>query len=165
MPESQWKGYAASTAGSVILVAQFVSWPIVGIGRVTWLAATGVVLLLVGLALAAVATLQLRGRGATIKGGGFDETTQLVDTGLYAVVRHPQYLSWPVMSLALVLITQHLAVAIAGAASVVLLCVDLGKADSEGLDRFGDAYSDYMARVPGWNPIAGVWRLLRRRSK
>lgn len=162
MSENQWKGYAASTAGSILLVAEFVLWPVLGFGRVNWLAAAGVVLLLVGLAFAVLPALELRRRGGMAEGGSFGDTTRLVDTGLYSVVRHPQYLSWPVMSLALILITQHWIVAVTGAVSVILLAIDLGKSDSEGLEKFGDAYREYMARVPGWNPIAGVWRVLRR---
>ena len=163
MAESQWKGYAASTLGSIVLLAQFALWPVVGFGPIVWVVIAGVLLLLIGLAFAVLPVFELRRHGGVAEGGGFGDTTRLVDTGIYAIVRHPQYLSWPVMSLALVLITQHWVVALAGLVSVLLLTVDLGKSDSEGLEKFGDAYREYMARVPGWNPIAGAWRLLRRR--
>ena len=103
-------------------------------------------------------------QGGVAKGESFTETTVLVDTGLDAIVRHPQYIGLLTMGTALMLIVQHWSAVALGAASIGLSCVDSRKVErEEGADKFGNAYLEYMVRVPEWNPLAGVWRWLRRR--
>jgi protein-S-isoprenylcysteine O-methyltransferase Ste14 len=58
--------------------------------------------------------------GGVPKGKGYVNTTILVDRGVYAVVRHPQYLAGMLMGLALSLIAQHWAVTKLGVASILL---------------------------------------------
>lgn len=48
--------------------------------------------------------------------------------------------------------------------SSVLFCKDFREVDSSDIAKFGDAYRDYMERVPGWNPVAGVWRWIREKT-
>ena len=91
------------------------------------------------------------------------ETTRLVDTGLYAIVRHPQFVAWPLMCLAVALVSQHPVVIGLGAAGFVLSCVGFHRADEQGIEQFGDEYRAYMERVPAWNFVAGCWRWARRR--
>lgn len=98
------------------------------------------------------------------KGKSHIKTTMLVDTGIYAIIRHPQFISWPTFSAALMLIVQQWLVVALGAASIVLFCKDFREVDSSEIEKFGDEYRDYMERVPGWNPVAGVWRWIRRES-
>jgi protein-S-isoprenylcysteine O-methyltransferase Ste14 len=117
----------------------------------------------VGVAFAWVPIFQFKRQGGVAKGESYVKTTVLVDTGLYAIVRHPQFVSWPMFSIAVALIVQRWPVAALAAASIVLFCLDFRKMDASDTDKFGDAYREYMERVPGWNPIAGVWRWMRRK--
>ena len=61
-------------------------------------------------------------RGSVPKGKSFVHTTQLVDTGIYAVVRHPQYLGG-ILSIfvATVLFYPHWLFAILGIPGVAIL--------------------------------------------
>jgi len=165
MRDWQWKKYWASTAGTGLILAQIVLWAIYGSGDIRWLALVGVALWCVGVIFAWVPILQLKRQGGVTKGDSYVKTTVLVDTGLYAIVRHPQFLSWPMFSVAVALIVQRWPVSVVGAVSVVLVCLDFRKADEGGIEKFGDAYREYMKRVPAWNPIAGVWRWIRRRTR
>ena len=62
---------------------------------------------------------QLKRRGGVARGESYVKTTQLVDTGLYAIVRHPQFVAWPLMSVALALVSQHPIVIVMGAVAFV----------------------------------------------
>jgi len=156
--------YWASTTGSVLTVTQIVLWIARGGGDIRWLALTGIVMWWVAVVFALVPIFRLKRRGGVTKGESYVKTTVLVDSGMYAVVRHPQFISWPMFNIALMLITQDWLVVGLGAVSILLFCLDFRKADASDIDKFGDAYRDYMELVPGWNPILGAWRWLRRRA-
>ena len=94
-------------------------------------------------------------------GRGVTETTEVVDSGLYGVIRHPLYLGWMLAYVALVLFAQHwleLFVAMVGIASVTFISE---QEERRMLAKFGDEYARYMQRVPKFNILAGVLRLLR----
>lgn len=163
MRDSQWKKYWASTAGTVLTLAEVALWIAFGSGNVTWLVIIGVVLWCMGIVFAWVPIFQFKRQGGVAKGDSYVKTTVLVDTGLYAIVRHPQFISWPMFSVAVVLIVQRWSVLGLAVASVVLFFLDFRKVDAKNVEKFGDAYREYMKRVPGWNPVLGVWRWTQRK--
>lgn len=100
-------------------------------------------------------------RGGVPKGKSYIHTTRLVDSGLYAIVRHPQYVSGILFNVSLMLLAQHWLIVGIGVLSAILIYWDILKADQEGLEQFGDAYREYMQRVPRANILLGLFRLLR----
>jgi protein-S-isoprenylcysteine O-methyltransferase Ste14 len=114
-----------------------------------------------GTVFAVVPIFTLRTRGRVPPGKSYMETTDLVDTGIYAIVRHPQSgTAGILLNLALALIGQHWLLVILAAVSIALLYIDLIKADQACIQKFGPDYEDYMKRVPGVNFLAGILRLL-----
>jgi protein-S-isoprenylcysteine O-methyltransferase Ste14 len=103
----------------------------------------------------------LRNKGGVQKGKSFVHTTILVDSSLYALVRHPQYLGWLLFNLALFLIAQHWVVIVIGLVSMLFVYILIVQADREGIQKFGDAYVHYMQRVPQINFILGALRYLK----
>ena len=103
-------------------------------------------------------------KGDVPKGKSYVHTTALVDTGIYAIVRHPQMgTAWLLMCVALMLITQHWASIALGIPAMVLAYLDVLKADQRCIKKFGDAYWRYMERVPRVNFVAGIIQLARHR--
>jgi protein-S-isoprenylcysteine O-methyltransferase Ste14 len=86
-------------------------------------------------------------RGGVSKEQEYVHTTVLVDSGIYAVVRHPQYLSFMLINVGLMLIAQHWLVIAMGAVAVVLNYIIALEADQAGIEKFGDAYRRYMQKV------------------
>jgi protein-S-isoprenylcysteine O-methyltransferase Ste14 len=110
--------------------------------------------------------ITFRRKGGVAKGESYMKTTVLVDTGIYAVVRHPQGgTAWLLMNLGSMLIAQHWSSAVLGLASMVLVYLDTLKADRYCIEKFGDAYKQYMKRVPRVNFGAGIIRLMQRRHQ
>ena len=125
----------------------------------------GWVLWAVGVVFAIVPILTLRTRGRVPEGKSYMETTTLVDTGIYALVRHPQGGTAGILfNLALPLIGQHWLLAVLGVVGMALIYADTFRADEGCIEKFGQAYADYMQRVPSVNFVAGMVRLLRRRG-
>jgi protein-S-isoprenylcysteine O-methyltransferase Ste14 len=106
----------------------------------------------------------LRRRGGVAAGKSYVETTHLVDTSLYAIVRHPQYLAGILFNVSMMLLAQHWLVVLLGVISAVLIYADIQAADREGIEKFGDKYRRYMQRAPQVNFLLGSVRLLRRKK-
>ena len=106
-----------------------------------------------------------RKKGGVAKGKSYVHTTVLVDSGIYTVVRHPQFLAMALINLALMLIAQHWLIVIIGAVSMVLLYLMAIKAEQYLIGKFGDDYKRYMQRVPRMNVFAGLTRLARCRER
>jgi len=104
-------------------------------------------------------TFRLKG---SVKGRGYMHTTILVDSGIYSIVRHPQYLAGVFLSIALFLIAQHCLVAALGTVAVVIYYLDTYDEEKRCIDKFGESYKKYMKRVPRMNFILGIVRLIRR---
>jgi len=109
--------------------------------------------------------LAFRKKGGVSRGKSYIQTTVLVDSGIYALVRHPQYMSGALINLALILITQHGLIATIGVVAVVLNYFIALKADQELIEKFGHDYKRYMQKVPRMNFLAGLIRLVGRRNR
>ena len=160
--EPKW---IASWIATGLVIGQFVLVIVLGGGEIAWLRYAGFALWALATVFGWVPIVQFKKRGGVAKGDSYIKTTRLVDTGLYAIVRHPQFVAWPLMSVAVAFVSQHRAVVVMGVAGFVLGCVDFRKVDARNIDKFGDDYREYMEHVPGWNFIAGTWRWVVRRTR
>lgn len=119
----------------------------------------------VGLVLVFVPMVVLRAKGAPQKGKSFVHTTVVVDSGVYAVVRHPLYLGWSLMYVAVMFFSQHWLVVAIGGLGVACTALISGQEDRRLIEKFGAAYKAYMKSVPAMNLFAGTVRLLKRKRK
>ena len=99
------------------------------------------------------------------EGKSLMDTTVLVDSGTYAIVRHPQALGSILLMSASILISQHWLVAIAGVIMSASFYRVQVKHEKKLLVKFGDDYKRYMQKVPRINFVLGVIRLLQRRKR
>ena len=97
--------------------------------------------------------------GGVPKGRSYIRTTVLVDSGIYAIVRHPQFLAGMLINIAIILITQHWLIAIIGVTAMGLGYLDALRADQYLIEKFGDDYRHYMKAVPRMNFLLGLIRL------
>ena len=105
---------------------------------------------------------EFRKKGGVKKGKSYIHTTKLVDTGIYSIVRHPQYITWMLWAVAGMLLFQHWIVICLGIPIIPFTYLDLINADKDGIKKFGKDYKDYMQRVPRANFLAGLLRKLRK---
>jgi protein-S-isoprenylcysteine O-methyltransferase Ste14 len=110
--------------------------------------------------------ITFRRKGGVAKGESYMKTTVLVDTGIYAIVRHPQGgTAWLLLNLGVMLIARHWTSLVLGLVSMSLVYADAFKTDQYCIEKFGDDYKRYMQEVPRVNFLAGIIRLLRRRER
>ncbi len=99
-------------------------------------------------------------KGRVPQGESYVKTTRLVDTNIYSMVRHPQFLAGMLLSLAFILISQHWLVIILGIPIVIIFYLGGLEGDSSGIEKFGKKYEEYMMKVPRFNIILGIIRKL-----
>lgn len=132
-------------------------------GRIGWLVLAGWGVFGISAVLGWVPIFALRRRGGVAKRRSYVHTTQLVTTGLYAIVRHPQYLAGDFIAVAVMCITQHWSTIVVGGIAVVTNRLSMRKADRDLLDKFGEPYREYMGRVPRASLLLGFVRRAHRR--
>jgi len=108
--------------------------------------------------------IEFRKKGRVKKGRSYIHTTELVDTGIYSIVRHPQYVTFILWAIAGMLLFQHWIIIILGIPIIPLTYFDLIRADKDAIEKFGDDYKAYMKKVPRANFLLGIIRLLQRRK-
>ena len=104
-------------------------------------------------------------KGNVKKGESYVHTNKLVKTGLYSIIRHPQYTAGILLSLALIFVSQTIVIVLLGLGVIPLLYFDILKADEYNIKKFGEEYKEYMKNVPGINFILGIIRLIKIKSK
>ena len=119
------------------------------------LVAVGWIIFGVGASLYVLSTLTLIRKGVS----------NIVDSGIYGIIRHPMYLGGMVMFFSHVFLGQNWIVAV-GTIVAIACCYLITLSDEEqSLQKFGGDYKRYMQKVPRMNFVLGVIRLLRCRKE
>jgi len=125
----------------------------------------GWILLVFSVVIIFLAGGEFRKKGGAPKGKSIVNTTVLVDSGIYAVIRHPQYFGFILFVFALVLMSQHWLSVFSGVLGSALFYKDVLREEQMSVEKFGDDYQLYMQEVPRMNFLLGIIRLLQRRRK
>jgi protein-S-isoprenylcysteine O-methyltransferase Ste14 len=161
------KDYVLSLVWAPFLTAQIVlvfAFGLVSKTRFDALVYAGYAVWLVSAFLGWWPILYLKNRGGVSKGKSYVHTTALVTSGIYSIIRHPQYTAGILFSLALVLVSQHLIIAALGMVVSIVLYIDIIRADEHEIRKFGEEYVKYMKKVPRTNLVLGIIRRLRRKQ-
>ncbi|TFF68397.1 isoprenylcysteine carboxylmethyltransferase family protein [Candidatus Thorarchaeota archaeon] len=157
---------AISTVGGILFVAQILSclfnYNIYGMDV---LLVVGWPLLILGIFMMALPRLALAKSGGVGEGKSWVQTTVLVDTGIYGVVRHPLYVGWLLDIIALGIISQSWVTILLGIGPFLMVYYFIEGEDGSNAEKFGDAYLDYSRKVPKVNFVAGLIRYFGRRRR
>ena len=125
----------------------------------------GAVVWLFGMVLVMAPIIMFPRKGGVPKGKSFVRTTQLVDTGIYALVRHPQY-TGGVYSIFIttVLLYPHWLFLLLGSIGIFVIYMSCREEDQRLIQQFGENYLAYMKRVPRMNIFLGIVRFIRQRQ-
>jgi protein-S-isoprenylcysteine O-methyltransferase Ste14 len=126
---------------------------------------TGFAFLIIGFSIILLAGYEFKKKGKAPKGKSIVHTTSLVDTGIYSVIRHPQYFGFILVVYGLVLISQHWISIISGTAGIALFYLDIVKEEEMSIVKFGEEYTHYMKRVPRLNFFIGILRWIKGKRK
>ena len=104
-------------------------------------------------------------RGGVPAGKSYIHTTTIVHTGIYSVVRHPQYAGGIIsIFITCILWYPHWLFAVLGIAGTTLTYLSAREEDKRLVKKFGNDYIDYMHSVPGFNICLGIVRKFKNRK-
>jgi len=159
-----FREYILSTMAGIIFVSMMAIF-IFGESEpgITVIKYLGVLLWFIASIFGIVPILEFKMKGGVKKGDSYVRTTKLVDTGIYSIVRHPQYLSWPLLFISLMLMNQTHLMILLGLIGSLLSYYDTRNVDEKMVSKFGEQYISYMERVPKMNFIIGIYRRIKGR--
>jgi len=160
-----WIDHVPATFSSILFISQIVVglYLLSEVSQIEILAYAGVGLYFFsGIVFGMLPVFEFRKKGRVQKGQSYIHTTKLVDTGIYSVVRHPQYVTFIMWAIAGMLLFQHWIIILLGIPIFPLTYIDLIKADKDAIEKFGDDYKAYMKKVPRANFLLGIIRQFRK---
>ena len=158
--------YLLSSVASVLTVAQIILAFFFFGGSSDALNLAGWICLWISGIFGILPIITFRLKGGVSEGESYMKTSTLVDTGIYAIVRHPQGgTAWLLINLGIMLIAGHWTSVILGLVSMSLVHIDTFKSDQDLIEKFGNDYRRYIERVPRVNFILGIIRLAYSRLK
>ncbi|MBN1677728.1 MAG: isoprenylcysteine carboxylmethyltransferase family protein [Candidatus Thermoplasmatota archaeon] len=125
-----------NTIGSVIEELILLGWILLGIGAL----------------LVVLSALTLIRKG----------TDNLVEGGIFGIVRHPMYVGGMVLFISHIFFGQNLIIAFSSLVAAYCCYLLVRSEDKQITERFGDRYRLYAQRVPMMNLAVGIARRLRR---
>ena len=167
----KWKNILWSTLITILGIACFPANPLVltGIIEVKSYLALFIIGWLVwafGMVLVMAPIVMFPRKGGVNRGKSYVSTTCLVDSGIYSVIRHPQYTGGIyAIFLTTILWYLHWLFVVLGLIGIAVIYMGCREEDQRMIDKFGESYKSYMERVPGMNFIVGFARLIRRKKK
>jgi protein-S-isoprenylcysteine O-methyltransferase Ste14 len=160
-----WMDHVPATFSSLLFISQVIVgvYLLSEVSQIEILAYVGVGLYVFsGMVFGALPVFEFRKKGGVKKGQSYIHTTKLVDTGIYSVVRHPQYVTFILFAIAGMFLFQHWIIILLGIPVIPLTYIDLIKADKDAIEKFGDDYKAYMKKVPRANFLLGIIRRFRK---
>jgi protein-S-isoprenylcysteine O-methyltransferase Ste14 len=139
----------------------YLSWRFYNGLGLDWVANLGWLVLTVSAVFGWLPIFEFRRRGGVAEGESYMHTTRLVTSGVYSVVRHPQFLAGILITVSMMLVSQHVHSVVAGLVASVVYASDVPPADARLVEKFGEPYVRYMERVPALNFVSGLLRLAR----
>jgi len=153
-----WTVLGILFTGQVVLCFLFYNW-----ANLDFLLYVGWVVFAFSMVLGWLPRIAFQSKGRVPEGESWLRTTVVVDSGIYAVIRHPMYLSGILLFISLILLSQHWLSLIFGIPIVIYFYLNMGKEERSSIEKFGDEYKDYMKRVPRMNLIMGLTRVIHQR--
>jgi len=160
-----WMDFVPVTLVTILFISQIIVgiYLVSGVSQIEVLAYVGVGLYVFsGLVFGLLPVFEFRKKGEVRRGKSYIHTTQIVDTGIYSIVRHPQYVTFILWAIAGMLLFQHWIVVLLGVPIFPLTYIDLIIADKDAIEKLGDDYKAYMKTVPRANFLLGIIRRSRK---
>ncbi len=136
----------------------YLSWRYYNTLGIDWITNLGWLVLTISAIFGWLPILKFKKRGGVEKDQSYISTTKLVTSGIYSIVRHPQFLAGILMAIGMMLLSQHPNSVIAGAIASVVYASEVPVTDKRLVEKFGESYHRYSEQVPALNFILGIIR-------
>ena len=160
-----WKDLIPSMIYGPIMLAQiilvFFYYNYYKLGFLTWISLGLMILFAV---IGSLPRIAFKKYGEVEKGKSHINTTKLVDKGIYAIIRHPYWLCWIILSISLTLLSQYWIMILLALIACPVIYFETFYLDKGLFNKFGADYRNYAKKVPRMNLISGLIKFLKRES-
>ena len=126
---------------------------------------SGAVIWLIGMIFVIYPFIYFKLKGNVSKGKAYVHTNKIVTGGLYSIVRHVQYTGGIIsIFIATPLLYPHWIFIILGIPGILLTYLGTRREDELLIEKFGNDYREYMAKVPAINILTGTLRKIKRHT-
>ena len=146
---------------SVMLIILIITSQFLPRGHCPNIRVFGVAILLTSPGFIFLPFLLLSKNGKKKDGKKYMQSGDVVDNGLYAVVRHPQYLGYMLLALGFGFLSQNPFVLVMGIISITGFYFQALQEEKYCIDQFGKPYKNYLKQVPRFNIFLGIWKAVR----
>ena len=158
-----WKDYIPGMIYGPLLIAQFIMvfffYNYYHLDIFTWIG-WGIIIFFPSLIGLHKKEFKNKGEIHKDKSMSFINTTKLVDTGVYSIIRHPLWLCWILLSISLTLISQYWLIVIFAISICSIVYGETYLLDKGLVEKFGEEYKKYKKKVPRMNLILGLIKYL-----
>ena len=113
----------------LMLYQFYLSWRFYNVMGLDWVTNLGWWVLTISAAFGWLPILEFKKRGGVPKDKSYIYTTELVTSGVYSVVRHPQFLAGILITMSMMLMSQHPHSVIAGTVAAIIYASEVPPAD------------------------------------
>jgi protein-S-isoprenylcysteine O-methyltransferase Ste14 len=145
---------------SVVTISQIIVTQFLPRGDNPYLRGAGVFVLVLAGVFIFIPFFLLVKHGRGEDGRTYMQTRAFVDQGLYTITRHPQYLGYVFLAWGFAALSQHWVAVLLAALGTTLFYVQAVREERYCLSQLGEPYEQYLRRVPRFNFILGIVRLL-----
>ncbi|MCK5076520.1 MAG: isoprenylcysteine carboxylmethyltransferase family protein [Calditrichia bacterium] len=103
----------------------------------------------------------LKKYGKVEKDKNYMHTQNILDKGIFSIVRHPQYLGYILLTSGFILTSQNLIITVIGITAIFFFYIHSLQEENFLRIKFGTEYEEYMKRVSGFNFIWEIWRYVK----
>jgi len=160
-----WKEMVPSIIYGLLITAQlilvFFYYNFYKIKLLIWIGWSFLVLFII---IGSLPRIAFKKYGGIKEGESYLNTTRLVKSGIYSIIRHPYWLSWILLSLSLSLLSQYWVMTLFGIISSIIIYLETYHLDKRLIEKFGENYNTYKKQVPRMNLVIGVMKYLTNKN-
>lgn len=160
LSSKNWRLYGLGA--SLLIVILLLVTILLPEGENLYLRYTGVFILVLAALFMFLPFYYLSRYGQAAKDEAYMQSRQVVNRGPYAILRHPQYLGYMLLGCGFALLRQHWATILLAVLGAIFFYLQAMEEEKICLSRFGEDYRQYSRRVPRFNFILGLMRVLFR---
>ncbi len=159
-----FKNQIANFAGGIFFILQLYvfaySYNFAGIESVRWVAW---LLFIPSFLIITVSVTALMKYDTSEERKSWAFTADLIQTGIYGIIRHPFSVGWTMFAIALAFTSQHWLCIFCMFLQIPFIILVVISEEELNLEKFGADYKTYQAQVPMVNPFTGIIQLLKNR--
>jgi len=84
----------------------------------------------------------------------------LISKGVYSIVRHPLFLGVIIMFFSHIFLSQNWIIILNTIIAIACIYFICYIEEKENIEKFGEEYKKYIKKVPRFNFLIGIWRLI-----